>query len=96
MDSRSRRAIALQAQMRGDYRLAVREYLKALDGAGDDSGTIHQQVGICYQRLADKESAIAHYNYAIAEFKRQVSASRNAETAQNAIKSCERSIKALQ
>ena len=96
MDSRSRRAIAYQAQLEGDYRRAAREYLKSLDGSGDDAASIHQQIGICYQRLDDKASAIAHYNDAIAEYKRQIAAGRNVESAQSGIKACERSLKVLQ
>ncbi len=96
MDSRSRQAIANQAQLEGDYRRAAREYLKSLDGSGDDAAGIHQKIGICYQRLDDKASAIAHYNDAIAEYKRQIAAGRNVDSAQSGIKACERSLKVLQ
>ena len=96
MDSRSRRAVALQAQVQGKYRQAVRDYLKALDGAGDDAALIHQQVGVCYQRLDEKESAITHYNDAITEFKRQIASGKNVETAQSGIRFCEASIRNCQ
>ena len=95
MDSRSRRAMAHQAQLGGDYRRAVREYLKALDGAGDDTASIHQQIGICYQRLDDKESAKTHYNDAIAAYKQLIAAGKNVESAQSGIRACERSLRAL-
>ena len=96
MDSRSRRAIAYQAQLEGDYRRAVREYLKSLDGAGDDRAGIHQQIGICYQRLDDKESALSHYKTAVGEFKRLIAAGRNVEASQSGLRACERSIKVLE
>jgi hypothetical protein len=95
MDSQSRRVIAHRAQLGGDYRRAVREYLKALDGAGDDTASIHQQIGICYQRLDDKESAKTHYNDAIAAYKQLIAAGKNVDVAQSGIRACERSLKAL-
>lgn len=96
IDSRGRRAAAQQAQLRGDYRTAAREYLKALDGAGEDAATIHQQLGLCYQRLEDKDAAISHYNDAIAEYKRQIAAGKNTEAANRGVKACEAGIRASQ
>jgi tetratricopeptide (TPR) repeat protein len=96
MDSRSRRAIALQAQLAGNYRTAVREYIKSLDGAGEDAAHIHYQIGLCYQRLEDRESAVAHYTDALAEYKRLAASGRNVEAANRGIKSCDAGIKACQ
>jgi len=96
MESRSRRASGQQAQLRGDYRTAIREYLKALDGAGDDAAIIYQQIGLCYQRLGENDSAIANYNNAIAEYRRLIAAGRNAESANRGIKICETAIRACQ
>jgi tetratricopeptide (TPR) repeat protein len=96
MESRSRRASGQQAQLRGDYRTAIREYIKALDGAGDDAAIIYQQIGLCYQRLGENDSAITNYNNAIAEYRRLVAAGRNADTANRGIKICETAIRACQ
>jgi len=94
-DSRARRALGQQFQIQGNYQRAIREYLKALDGAGDDTASIHQQIALCYQRLDDKESAVTHYNDAISAYKELINAGRNVESAQRGIKACEASIKAL-
>jgi len=96
MDSRVRQTAGLQAQMRGDYRTAVREYLKALDGAGDQSALIHERIALCYQRLDDRESAITHYNDALALYRQQAESGRNVEAANRAIRACETALKALQ
>ncbi len=96
MDSRARRAVALQAQLQSKYRQAVRDYLKALDGAGDDAALIHQQIGVCFQRLDEKDSAITHYNDAIAEYKKQVASGKNVESAQSGIRFCDAAIRNCQ
>lgn len=95
-DSRDRKTTAERARARGDYRTAAREYLKALDGAGDDAADIHYQLGRCYQFLEENESAISHYNDAIAEYRRQAAAGKNADEANRQIKRCETGIKACQ
>lgn len=94
LDSRARRDLARRLQLQGQYRRAATEYIRALDGAGDDAGLIHQQIALCYQRLDDKESAINHYKEAIAEYKKQISAGRNIEAAQRGIQAAEMGIRA--
>lgn len=94
MNSRARRDLARRLQLQGQYRRAATEYTRALDGAGDDAGLIHQQIALCYQRLDDKESAINHYKEAIAEYKKQISAGRNVEVAQRGIQAAEMGIRA--
>jgi tetratricopeptide (TPR) repeat protein len=94
MDSRARRDLARRLQLQGQYRQALAEYTRALDGAGDDAGLIHQQIALCYQRLDDKESAISHYNEAIAAYKKQLNAGRNVEAAQRGIQAAEMGIRA--
>ncbi|HXG23658.1 MAG TPA: tetratricopeptide repeat protein [Chthonomonadales bacterium] len=94
LDSRARRDLARRLQLQGQYRRAATEYTRALDGAGDDAGLIHQQIALCYQRLDDKESAINHYKEAIAEYKKQISAGRNIEAAQRGIQAAEMGIRA--
>lgn len=96
MDSRGRKANAQQLQLAGKYDVAVREYLKALDGAGDDAAIIYQQIGLCYQRLGDNDSAIANYRNAISEYQKLIAANRNTDSATRGIKTCETAIKAIQ
>ena len=87
---------AERARARGDYRTATREYLKALDGAGDDAADIHYQLGRCYQFLEENDSAISHYTDAITEYKRIASSGKNADEANRQIKRCEAGIRACQ
>jgi tetratricopeptide (TPR) repeat protein len=95
-DSRQQRDYARQLQMQNQYQRAITAYIKALDGAGDEAGPIHQQIATCYQRLGENESAIAQYNEAISEYKKLIGAGRNAEAAQRGIRTCEAGIKACQ
>jgi tetratricopeptide (TPR) repeat protein len=95
-DSRNRKGAAERARSRGDYRTATREYLKALDGAGDDAADIHYQLGRCYQFLEENDSAITHYNDAIVEYKKVAASGKNAEEANRQIKRCEAGIRACQ
>lgn len=96
MSSQVHEAAALDAQKRGDYRMAVTEYLKALDHSGDRSAYLHQLIGLCYQRLGQNESAIAHYKDAIADYNRLLAAGKNVDAANRGIKACEEGIKACQ
>jgi Tfp pilus assembly protein PilF len=96
MDSHSLRRAAQDLQVRGQYKRAITEYIKALDGAGDEAASIHQQMALCYQRLDDFENAIAQYNAAISAFKAQAASGRNVDAANRGIKACETGIKACQ
>ncbi len=93
-NSRSARAAAKEYHLQGNYQAAIREYIRALDGAGEDSAMIHQQIAICHQRLGDKESAITHYEKALAGFREQIAAGRNVEAANQGIRVCEAGIRA--
>lgn len=90
--SRSRYAIAQEYQMKGDYARAAAEYKRALEGAGDDAGLIHQKIALCYQRLDQRDSAIAHYNDAIRAFKQMKAAGRNVDLADQGIRASEAGI----
>lgn len=96
MDARSQRRVALDLQMRSQYRQAATAYIKALDGAGDDAAEIHQQIGLCYQRMDDHDSAVAQYNAAIDAYKSLIAAGKNVEAAKRGIRTCEAGIKACQ
>jgi tetratricopeptide (TPR) repeat protein len=92
--SRAARAAAKEYHLQGNYQAAIREYIRALDGAGEDAAMIHQQIAICHQRLGDKESAITHYEKALAGFREQIAAGRNVEAANQGIRVCEAGIRA--
>ncbi|MCX6358516.1 MAG: hypothetical protein NT029_01815 [Armatimonadetes bacterium] len=95
MDSRTRRAIAQDLQMQGQFAKAAREYTRALDGAGDDTAVIHQKIALCYQRIPDAEKAVSHYNEAIKAFQEQLAAGKSPESAQQGIRACEAGIRAI-
>ncbi len=92
MDSRSRRALAQEYQMKGDYARAAAEYKKALEGAGDDSGIVHQKIALCYQRMDQREAAIAHYNDAIQAFQQLKASGRNTDLAEQGIRASQAGI----
>jgi tetratricopeptide (TPR) repeat protein len=96
MDSRSSKQIAQDYQLKSQYKLAVSNYIKALDGAGDDAASIHYQIGLCYQRLEERENAVAQYTAAVAAYKEQVAAGKNVDSATRGIKASEAGIKACQ
>lgn len=95
MDSKTRRAIAQDLQMQGQFAKAAREYTRALDGAGDDTAVIHQKIALCYQRIPDAEKAVSHYNEAIKAFQEQLASGKSPEAAQQGIRACEAGIRAI-
>jgi hypothetical protein len=96
MDSRTARRIAQDYQLKGQYKLAISNYIKALDGAGDDAGSIHYQIGLCYQRLDERDSAISQYSSAIVAYREMLSAGKNTDAANRGIRAAEAGIKACQ
>jgi tetratricopeptide (TPR) repeat protein len=96
MDSRSAKRVALDYQIKGQYKLAITNYIKALDGAGDDAASIHYQIGLCYQRLDERENAVAQYAAAVAAWKEQLAAGQNTDAAARGIRAAQAGIKACQ
>ncbi len=94
-ESQSRRASAQALQLQGLYPRAAVEYMKALDGAGDDAASIHQQIALCNQRSDNKDAAIAHYGDAARLFKQMIDAGKNVEAARQGLRSCEAALRAL-
>ncbi len=94
MDSQASLKIAQDLQMQGQYRQAIRNYIKALDGAGNLGGIIQQQMALCYFRLGEKDKAISHYQDAISIYKSQLSAGKNVDAAQSGINTCQAGIQA--
>jgi tetratricopeptide (TPR) repeat protein len=96
MDSRNLKRVAQDYQFKGQYKLAISNYIKALDGAGDDAASLHYQIGLCYQRLDERDSAIAQYNAAIAAYKQMAASGQNVDSANRGIRAAEAGIKACQ
>ena len=94
-DSRHHATLAMDLQLKGDYRRAAQSWERALEGAGDDRPGIHQKAAICYQRTGDIANARRHYNEAIKAYQDQIAMGRNVEVATEAIKACQAGLAAL-
>lgn len=93
MESEDLMRVAQQHQLAGRYREAIPLYQKALQGA-TDKGFIYQQIGLCYQRLGDLDSARNAYQQAIAEFERQIAANQNVERARRGLEAAKQGLAA--
>jgi tetratricopeptide (TPR) repeat protein len=80
--------------MKEDYAGAITAFRKALPSAGDETGYIYQQLGMCFQRRNDKNNAIANFTKAIDAYKKLLSAGRKTDIARDSIRVCEHGIKA--
>ena len=87
-------ARAMQYQQAGKYSEAVSSYREALSRTSD-SGRIHQQIALCYQRLGQRDQAVSSYRSAIRSYRDQLSAGRDASEVQRNIRSCEAGIDVL-
>jgi tetratricopeptide (TPR) repeat protein len=85
--------IASDKYKMNDYDGAIKAYRRALPGAGNQTGYVYQQMGICYQRIKNKASAIDNFNNAIAEYKRLENANQQVDLARVGIRVCENGIK---
>lgn len=86
-------AIASDKFKNADYDGAIKAYRRALSGAGSQTGYVYQQMGICFQRIKNKASAIDNFNNAIAEYHRLERANQQVDLARVGIKVCENGIK---
>lgn len=89
MESRNHAEVAMDLQMKGDYKRAAQAWERALDGAGDNRAAIHQKAAMCYQRLNDRQAARRHFTEAIRGFKEQIEAGKDVDRARAAIQACE-------
>lgn len=85
-------AAARRHQMAGNYREAIAAYQRALPNA-PSPGYVHQQIATCYLRLNDKANARSHFQQAIREYERQISAGRDVESARQGIAACQDGLK---
>lgn len=93
MESEDLMRVAQQHQLAGRYREAIPLYQKALQGA-TDKGFIYQQIGLCYQRLGEMDSARTAYQQAIAEYERQIAAGQNVERARRGLEAAKQGLAA--
>lgn len=93
MESEDLMRVAQQHQLAGRYREAIPLYQKALQGA-TDKGFIYQQIGLCYQRLGELDSARNAYQQAIAEYERQIAAGQNVERARRGLEAAKQGLAA--
>ncbi|MCS6829959.1 MAG: tetratricopeptide repeat protein [bacterium] len=93
MESEDLMRVAQQHQLAGRYREAIPLYQKALQGA-TDKGFIYQQIGLCYHRLGELDSARNAYQQAIAEYERQIAAGQNVERARRGLESAKQGLAA--
>jgi len=93
MESEDLMRVAQQHQLAGRYREAIPLYQKALQGA-TDKGFIYQQIGLCYQRLGELDSARNAYQQAIAEYERQIAANQNVERARRGLEAAKQGLAA--
>lgn len=92
-DAQSQIAIASDKVKNGNYDEAIKVYRRALPGAGSQTGYVFQQMGICFQRIKDKTSAIEKFNQAIAEYQKLERANQQVDLARVGIKVCQNGIK---
>ncbi|MCX7687566.1 MAG: tetratricopeptide repeat protein [Fimbriimonadales bacterium] len=85
-------AAARRYQMAGNYREAIAAYQRALPNA-PSPGYVHQQIATCYLRLNEKANARTHFQQAIREYERQISAGRDVESARQGIAACQDGLK---
>lgn len=82
-------------QIAGNYDEAIRLYQQALNGAANPAA-IHQQIGICNQRLGRNEQAAASYKAAIEIYKKQLSDGKNVDEARRGLAAAEAGLKVVQ
>jgi len=93
MEAEDLMRVAQQHQLAGRYREAIPLYQKALQGA-TDRGFVYQQIGLCYQRLGELDSARNAYQQAIAEYERQIAANQNVERARRGLEAAKQGLAA--
>jgi len=91
--SRELTARAYSLEMQQQYKQAGNMYLKALDGAGDETAYTYSRAAWCFRSVGDKTSAMNYYQHGIDEAQKMVTSGKQPETARILIKQCESGIK---
>lgn len=89
-ESRDLLTMGNDLKKRGDWMGAIKAYRNALGQSGDDAGYLYQQIGFCFQKSGDKNSALTNYERAISEYQKQ----SNTDAAQDGIRACQTGIRA--
>lgn len=90
LESRSFLTMGNDRKKRGDWVGAIKAFRNALGQSGDDAGYLYQQIGLCFQKSGDKNSALTNYERAISEYQKQ----SNTDAAQDGIRVCQSGIRA--
>ncbi|HSV72986.1 MAG TPA: zinc ribbon domain-containing protein [Chthonomonadales bacterium] len=93
---RNYRQIGQQLQLQGEHRQAIAAYLRALEGATEGIGEIHQRIALCHQHLGEKDAAARHFREAITAYQAQIAAGRDVDVARQGIRASELGLRVLQ
>lgn len=92
-DAQSYLAMADTLKLTGKFDKAIVAYRHALPSGGDQAGYIYQQIGDCFRKRGDKDSAVNNYHNAVGEYQKLIDSSRNVEYASDGKRVCEKAIK---
>ena len=95
VESQNHAEMAMDLQMKGDYKRAAQAWERALDGAGDDRPSLHQKAAVCYQRLNDAQAARRHFTEAIRGYRAQIEAGKDVDRARLGLQACEAGLAAI-
>jgi len=87
-------AIADMLAQQGQYKQAGDAYLRALDGAGDDTAYIYRRAAWCFEKSGEKATAVSYYQKGIEAAQKLVSSGHQLEIAKNLIRECKTGINA--
>jgi tetratricopeptide (TPR) repeat protein len=91
---RKNEEIANLLAQQGQYKPAGDAYLRALDGAGDETAYIYRQAAWCFEKAGEKVTAVNYYKQGMDAAQKLVSSGRELEIAKNLIRACQTGIKA--
>lgn len=84
-----------QAYMMRDYGAAIAGFQQRIDN-GEATGANYQQLGLAYERVADKKNAIASYKAAVRAYQAQLQAGTDADVAQRGLRNTQRALMMLE
>jgi Tfp pilus assembly protein PilF len=76
-----------------DYAGAIAAFVKALNGANDESAYVYEQLGHCYQARNENRNATAMYQKGRDKYRELIAAGKQLDKAAGGLKICENGIK---
>lgn len=76
-----------------DYAGAIAAFVKALNGANDESAYVYEQLGHCYQARNENRNAVAMYQKGRDKYRELINAGKQLDKAAGGLKICENGIK---